>query len=162
MTSSDIGVFEKPAASADAWHVAAEGLPAVVVNDLAFHSATRTLYAGTHGRSIYQLSISMPVSVETQATEHATESASLQSVPNPFRKHTRLHFQCSKHEMIALSIVDLNGKTVATPPIDRQSNGACTAIWHGRSTTGTPVSRGVYFWVLQTSSGTRTAKILRL
>jgi len=45
-----------------AWHVLGEGLPLGPVLDLDFHPGTRMLVAGTHGRSLFTLSVPDPPS----------------------------------------------------------------------------------------------------
>jgi len=42
----------------DTWSVLGAGLPNSVVDDIDLHYATRTLYAGTHGRSLWRVDVS--------------------------------------------------------------------------------------------------------
>jgi len=56
--ASDVGVFVKKGASD--WEAAAAYLPNVPVLDLKIHPPTRQLLAGTFGRSMYTLDISIP------------------------------------------------------------------------------------------------------
>jgi photosystem II stability/assembly factor-like uncharacterized protein len=51
-TGSDLGVHLSDDGGAT-WSILRGGMPYVVVMDLVLHDTTRTLYAGTHGRSIY-------------------------------------------------------------------------------------------------------------
>ena len=53
---TDFGVLELPA-GATTWREAAAGLPPVAVYSLGLSTNGRVLYAGTHGRSIYRLSL---------------------------------------------------------------------------------------------------------
>ena len=55
--ATDFGVLEL-AAGTTTWREAAAGLPPVAVYSLALSTDGRVLYAGTHGRSIYRLSLS--------------------------------------------------------------------------------------------------------
>jgi photosystem II stability/assembly factor-like uncharacterized protein len=43
------------------WEILGDGMPKVVVVDLELHPATGTLYAATHGRSIYALTVALSV-----------------------------------------------------------------------------------------------------
>jgi photosystem II stability/assembly factor-like uncharacterized protein len=53
---TDIGVFVTVDGGAS-WGPLGTGLPAVVVVDLALHTASRTLRAATHGRSMYEIEL---------------------------------------------------------------------------------------------------------
>ena len=55
--ATDIGVFQT-LDEGQSWDIFGQGLPSVVVSDLAYLADTRELFAGTHGRSI--LSIAIP------------------------------------------------------------------------------------------------------
>jgi hypothetical protein len=55
--ATDFGVLELRAGKT-VWRQAASGLPPVAVYSLALSTEGRVLYAGTHGRSIYQLDLS--------------------------------------------------------------------------------------------------------
>ena len=54
--ATDFGVAVRLAGSTT-WSVAGTGLPPVAVYQLVIHSASRTLYATTHGRGIYRLDL---------------------------------------------------------------------------------------------------------
>jgi hypothetical protein len=54
--ATDFGVLELHAGKAT-WRQAASGLPPVAIYSLALSTQGRVLYAGTHGRSIYQLDL---------------------------------------------------------------------------------------------------------
>jgi hypothetical protein len=47
------------------WEVLGVGMPIVPVHDLAFHTLTRTLVAGTHGRSMYKATVPCPGVTDT-------------------------------------------------------------------------------------------------
>ena len=54
--ATDLGVYETTD-SGDSWHPFGTGLPNVVVNALAFQPQTRTLVAGTYGRSFFSITV---------------------------------------------------------------------------------------------------------
>ena len=54
--ATDIGVFQSFDAGAS-WNPMGTGMPAVVVNDFAYQHSTRKLFAGTYGRSVYEITI---------------------------------------------------------------------------------------------------------
>jgi hypothetical protein len=55
-TGTDFGVYVTEDGG-ETWEILGEGMPKVVVVDLELHPATGTLYAATHGRSIYALTV---------------------------------------------------------------------------------------------------------
>jgi hypothetical protein len=54
--ATDYGVVVR-SSNAGSWHLAGSGLPRVAVYELVIDSASRTLYAVTHGRGIYRLDL---------------------------------------------------------------------------------------------------------
>ena len=93
---TDVGAFVSLDAG-QSWDILGLGLPAVPVNDLKIHAETRTLVAGTHGRSMYSLSL-LPPSVDTEPTTlPQPETLSLHSAyPNPFTTSTTIPFDLSQ------------------------------------------------------------------
>ena len=57
--SSDFGVYVTGNLGQD-WATLGTGMPMSPIHDLAFHSLSRTLVAGTHGRSMFKTTISCP------------------------------------------------------------------------------------------------------
>jgi photosystem II stability/assembly factor-like uncharacterized protein len=62
--ASDIGVFHSEDGGAS-WVLLADGLPHVVVLDLVLHAGARTLFAGTHGRSMFSFDLILLAPVDT-------------------------------------------------------------------------------------------------
>jgi hypothetical protein len=54
--ATDFGVVVRTG-GATTWSVAGSGLPPVAVYEMAIDSASRTLYAPTHGRGVYRLDL---------------------------------------------------------------------------------------------------------
>jgi ligand-binding sensor domain-containing protein len=53
---TDVGVF-RTKTGGQSWETLVQGLPRVVVTDLALHRATRTLRAATFGRGMWDLQL---------------------------------------------------------------------------------------------------------
>lgn len=68
--ATDFGVFTT-ADLGQTWEPLGTGMPIVPVNDLVFHTRTRTLVAGTHGRSMYRTAIPCPDVVDSDADGYA-------------------------------------------------------------------------------------------
>jgi photosystem II stability/assembly factor-like uncharacterized protein len=64
------------------WQVLGTGMPVVPVHDLAFHLGTRTLVAGTHGRSMYRTSIPCPDATDSDGDGIADACDNCPSVSN--------------------------------------------------------------------------------
>ena len=62
---NDFGVLRKASGSSD-WTMVAAGLPQVEVAGLAIVPSARKLYAATHGRSAWQLTLPYPSSIESR------------------------------------------------------------------------------------------------
>jgi photosystem II stability/assembly factor-like uncharacterized protein len=63
---TDFGVFGTEDLG-QTWTPLGTGMPMVPVNDLAFHTVTRTLVAGTHGRSMFRTTLPCPSSVDSDS-----------------------------------------------------------------------------------------------
>ncbi len=61
---TDFGVYST-IDGGETWEILAEGMPKVVVVDLELHPATGVLYAATHGRSIFALTVTTSVQLTT-------------------------------------------------------------------------------------------------
>ncbi|MCP4632405.1 MAG: hypothetical protein GY855_05725, partial [candidate division Zixibacteria bacterium] len=62
--ATDFGVYETKNMGVN-WELLGDGMPIVPVHDLDFHPRTRTLAAGTHGRSIYKTIMECPDVVDS-------------------------------------------------------------------------------------------------
>lgn len=85
------------------------------------------------------------------------QSLVLQNYPNPFNPETWIPYHLSEPAPVTLSIYDTTGRLVRTLSIGFQPAGfyqsrARAAYWDGRNDVGEPVSSGVYFYRLSTSS----------
>lgn len=79
---TDFGVFYTGNLGV-AWEMLGTGLPIVPVDDLAFHTLTRTLVAGTHGRSMYKTAIPCPDIGDTDGDGFKNACDNCASVFNP-------------------------------------------------------------------------------
>lgn len=77
--------------------------------------------------------------------------------PNPMRSRCRVDFAIAKAGHVRLSVVDVQGRSVATLADDDHSPGRHTAAWDGRSGSRA-VDAGVYFVRLETASGVSTRR----
>lgn len=85
-----------------------------------------------------------------------------QNVPNPFRGSTRIEFVLPRTEGVDLAVYDVAGRRVTTL-VDRPLEaGAHTVTWDGRLPDGTTAAAGVYQYVLRTSEGQTSRRMMHL
>jgi hypothetical protein len=117
--ATDIGVFVSENEGVN-WELLGAALPNVVVNDLDYHAPTRSLLAGTYGRSLYKYTFSPPLS--TAERPAAVLAATV--VPNPLRERGVLKMELKETADVQLSIVDLSGRLVQEGFSGRRRAGA--------------------------------------
>lgn len=76
-----------------------------------------------------------------------------QNYPNPFNPRTSIVFELGAHSHVKLAVYDLLGREVAVLVDTDRPAGSYTATWDGRTSEGSPVTSGVYFYRLETASG---------
>jgi photosystem II stability/assembly factor-like uncharacterized protein len=140
------------------WQVLGTGLPAVPVHDVKLHQPTRTLVAGTHGRSMHSFDLSTLTNISADEVRPPV-FASLSNHPNPFNPNTTVTFSLTRASEVSLEVYDIAGKRVRTLVSGRRAQGAHQAEWDGRNENGNPVASGVYFARLATEAGVETRKL---
>jgi hypothetical protein len=135
-------------------------LPLSVVVDLELHAASRTLVAGTHGRSSFTLDLSSPTGAPVVAAGGPGVELAAPS-PNPARDRTGLSFTLPRAARTELVIRDVAGRTVRTLIDGELPSGRHDQQWDGRDSAGRPVAAGVYFAVLRAAGETHTVKVTR-
>jgi len=152
---TDVGVFFTKDFGTT-WYVAGAGLPNSPVFDIVYHAPTQMLYAGTHGRSIFALD----VSILTGIKDNETTPLDFQlngNYPNPFNPSTKIEFAVAVRGEYVLSVYNSNGELVATLLDGEFEPGKYSAQFSGN---GYP--SGVYFYRLQGMGKTATGKMVLL
>jgi len=117
--ATDIGVFISENDGVN-WELLGAELPNVVVNDLDYHAPTRSLLAGTYGRSLYKYTFSPPLAT----VERPAAVLAATVVPNPLREQGVLKMELAETAGVQLSVFDLNGRMVQEGFSGRQRAGA--------------------------------------
>jgi photosystem II stability/assembly factor-like uncharacterized protein len=117
--ATDIGVFISEDEGGN-WELLGAELPNVVVNDLDYHAPSRSLLAGTYGRSLYKYTFSPPLSTETKPTIVLAAKV----VPNPLRGQGVLTMELAETADVQLSVFDLSGRLVQESFSGRRRAGA--------------------------------------
>jgi len=156
---TDVGVYVTSDLGGQ-WAKLGLGLPLSVVVDLELHDATRTLVAGTHGRSAFTLDLSGPVDAPAVAAAATTLELSAPT-PNPSRAGTSLSFVLPSAGRAELVIRDVAGRRVRALLQGELPAGRHSRAWDGRDESGRPVAAGVYFAELRAGGATRSVKVTR-
>ncbi len=85
--------------------------------------------------------------------------------PNPFNPQTTIPYYVptgAGRVHVRLAIYDTQGRAVRVLVNEDQASGAHDVLWHGEDETGSTVSSGIYFCVLQVGSERRTQKLVML
>lgn len=152
---TDVGVFFTKNLGAN-WYVAGTGLPNSPVFDLVYHAPTQMLYAGTHGRSIFALDVSILTGIKENETTRLDFQLN-SNYPNPFNPSTKIEFVVGVKGEYALSVYNSNGELVATLLNGEFEPGKYSAQFSGNGYTS-----GVYFYRLQGMGKTAVGKMVLL
>ncbi len=85
-----------------------------------------------------------------------------QNAPNPFNPRTEIKFSVPTDQDVTLRIYNVEGRLVRTLIQGRQVAGAHSVMWSGQDDQGGMVASGLYFYRLNTDSGTLTRKMTLL
>jgi len=103
--ATDVGVFYTTNLGTT-WFSLGYDLPTVPVDDLVFHEPTRKLVAGTYGRSMYSLDLS----VFTHATAIEEHSFDVSVFPTLVDENLTVNIFSSKsNNKVSFSLIDVNG-----------------------------------------------------
>ena len=100
-------------------------------------------------------------SVQPISSTVPTQFLLRQNYPNPFNPSTTIEFDLSQEEIVKLHIYDVTGQEVARV-IDsqRMSPGRYRVQWNAISSTGLPLSSGVYFYRIDAGRNSDQAKMV--
>jgi len=133
-----------------------------VIVDVELHDATRTLVAGTHGRSAFTLDLGAAVDAPVTVAGAGGAIRLSPPRPNPMRDGTTLAFSLPAAGRVTLAIHDVTGRRVRVLADGDLAAGRHEAAWDGRDDAGTAVATGVYFARLTAGGVTRSVKVQRL
>ncbi len=93
------------------WELLGNNLPITIFNDLKFHQDTRTLVAGTAGRSIYSYPLE---SIDTKVAEISKDKNQFKVFPNPVQDMLNLSFDLPAGQEGSIQLFDMQGKVLRT------------------------------------------------
>ncbi len=83
-----------------------------------------------------------------------------QNYPNPFNPSTTISFALSKPGQVKLCVYNTLGQLVCTLAEGPMTSGHHTVIWDGRASDGAESASGIYFYRLDSESGSETRKMV--
>jgi hypothetical protein len=90
------------------------------------------------------------------------EFALHQNYPNPFNPETQIAFDLPQAGRVELTVYNVLGRRIVTLAGGTFEAGSHSVSWDGRDESGTSVSSGVYFYRLETPSGSVSRKMVLL
>lgn len=99
---------------------------------------------------------------ETKLNNKIDDYNLYQNYPNPFNPITKIKFCIKKTEPVKLFIYDIIGRKINTLVNTSLQKGFHSIKWDGKASDGIPVSDGVYFYTIRTTSFSKTRKMLLL
>lgn len=148
--ASDLGVWVSYD-DGENWAILGMGLPNTVVSDLRLHEPTRTLLAGTYGRSFYTIDLN-----EIVGTQDLVEDISVNVFPNPAISNINIEFDNKRAQSIGFRFVDLSGREVAQKPATVLPTGVQTINWDLPS----QLAAGNYFLRMEMEEGLVVRKVV--
>ena len=121
-------------------------------------SLTAVDYCGNESNSSWPLSVTGGDEVPVVPDVFAL----YQNVPNPFNPHTVIKFDLPSRARVVLRIYNVTGQLVRTLADNAMDPGRLQVTWNGRDDRGSQVASGVYFYMLNTGTVTRTKKMIML
>ena len=157
---TDLGVYTTQNGGAT-WYPLGQGLPFQAVFDLYLHTASRTLFAGTHGRSMYKLDLTqIPTAVgEPGAAAQFSLSAPR---PNPSRGDVSFSLALTADARAQVAVFDAQGRRVRMLHDGALAAGRHDFQWDGRDAAGRTTRAGVYFMRADTPGGTKFHRVVRV
>jgi len=146
LVGSDVGCYVS-SNTGQSWQFAGSGLPMVSVYDMKIHPTAYYLVIGTHGRSMYKISMNEIVGINSNSSTIPNDFSLSQNYPNPFNPKTVISYQLAVSSEVSLSVYDALGIEVATLVNQKQIAGSYSVDFNGE---GLP--SGIYFYRLVISS----------
>ena len=156
--ATDVGVWMTRNRGAG-WTSLGTGLPLQAVFDLTLHTASRKLFAFTHGRSAWSLDLTgLPAATPANTLPPALALSA--PWPNPARGAVRMTLALARDAVAEVTIYDALGRRVSTPHEGLLAAGRHVIAWDGRDVRGVRAPAGVYFASARCEGAIRTRRVV--
>jgi len=85
-----------------------------------------------------------------------------QNYPNPFNPVTTLRYDLPEDALVNITIYDMIGRQVSTLVSSEQTAGYRSIQWNATNDAGSPVSAGIYLYIIQAGDFRQTKKMVLL
>jgi len=85
-----------------------------------------------------------------------------QNYPNPFNPTTTLRYDLPEDALVNITIYDMMGRGVKTMVNTEQNAGFKSVRWNATNDKGSPVSAGIYLYMIQAGEFRQTKKMVLL
>ncbi len=141
--ATDLGVYQTVDAGFN-WTMMGADLPNVVVNSLVYEPATRTLLAGTYGRSAFAYQLPEPASAVDQPLPPIAAGELLAPWPNPMTNSATFAFAARRDVDLTVEVYDLAGRRIWQRRVSAMGGQTVSVGWNGRDSHGRMSASGVY------------------
>ena len=100
--------------------------------------------------------------IEDEFGENPTKFNLQNSFPNPFNPVTTLRYDLPEDALVNITIYDMVGRVVKTLMNDQQTAGYRSTQWNATNDAGSPVSAGIYLYMIQAGDFRQTRKMVLL
>jgi len=83
-----------------------------------------------------------------------------QNYPNPFNPVTTLRYDLPEDALVNITIYDMMGRQIRTLISSQHSAGYKSVQWNATNDAGSPVSAGLYFYMIQAGDFKQTKKMM--
>ena len=157
---TDFGCF-KTSDNGGQWFPFDNGLPNVVIEDMAFHDQLGFIRAATQGRSVFDVFDTVGVWISDENISMLPEEFNLhQNYPNPFNPATTIRYDLPEQSYVTIVIYDILGSTVKQLVRGRVASGYHKVVWDGNDRFGKPAGAGLYLYRIQAGNYIQTKKML--
>ncbi len=102
----------------------------------------------------------LTTAIEDKSVQVVNQFKLNQNYPNPFNPTTHIDFQLQKADHVTLTIFNVLGEKVITLVDARLKAGEHQYTWNGRNQKGQIMPSGIYFYKLETKSGSQIRKMM--
>ena len=141
--ATDLGVFQTLNGGLD-WTMLGSDLPNVVVNTLVIEPTTRTLLAGTYGRSIFGYSLPSETSAVGDLVIADGAGELVAPWPNPTSGRTSFGFAARRDVDLTVEVFNVAGRRVWSRPLSAVGGQTAVMGWNGQDSRGRNLASGVY------------------
>jgi hypothetical protein len=115
---------------------------------------------GENGENMGALGVGCEAILSTDKDVLPLQFVLYQNYPNPFNPVTTLRYDLPEDANVNIAIYDMMGRKVNTLVSSQQSAGYKSVLWNATNDTGSPVSAGIYFYMIQAGDFRQTNKMI--